>query len=152
MSEWARNRSSIEVSSTTRACASSGCSSLKRNCIVPGSKASRRWIVLASCPAISASRCAARPVGAASRMDLPIAFHNATTVRVVKVLPHPGPPVSTSSREEAASSTAWRCSSESVMPRFCVYLSIQRWTRDRSTTTGLLTKAESRVARACSVW
>jgi len=29
---------------------------------------------------------AARPVGAASRMDLPIAFHNATIVRVVYVI------------------------------------------------------------------
>src|SRR5438034_111678 len=52
----------------TMASASSGWSSLKPNCIVLGSKASKRWMVLASCPVISAWRWAARPVGAA-RID-----------------------------------------------------------------------------------
>ena len=69
-------------------------------------------------PVISARRWAARPVGAANKSDLPMACHKETIVWVVNVLPHPGPPVRTSRREEAANSTALRCSSERVMPFF----------------------------------
>jgi hypothetical protein len=43
-------------------------------------------MVLASCPVISESLWAARPVGAASRMDFPIARHKSTTVLVVYVM------------------------------------------------------------------
>ena len=77
-------------------------------------------MVCASLPVISERRWAARPVGAASRMVLPMARHKATIVRVVKVLPQPGPPVRISRREEAASSTARRCSADRVMPVFSV--------------------------------
>jgi len=46
----------------------------------------------ASWPVSSASRLAARPVGAASTIVAFLAVASSTTERTVKLLPHPGPP------------------------------------------------------------
>jgi hypothetical protein len=56
----------IEVLSTTRRPQASGFDSFRVKRPVPGSISSRRWIVFASRPVVSASRFAARPVGAHS--------------------------------------------------------------------------------------
>ena len=72
-------------------------------------------MVAASWPVSSASRLAARPVGAASTTFARLAFASSTTERTVKLLPHPGPPVSTATREVSASRTASACSGASVV-------------------------------------
>ena len=50
-------------------------------------------------PVTSCSRCAARPVGAASATFFPEASQAPTTAAVVAVLPVPGPPVRSSTEE-----------------------------------------------------
>src|SRR5439155_10849980 len=63
----------IDVSSTTTRPQASGFDSFLVKRPVPGSISSRRWIVFASTPVVSASRFAARPVGAHSRHFTPLA-------------------------------------------------------------------------------
>ena len=59
---------------------------------------------------------AARPVGAASTTRAFLAWARATTARTVKLLPQPGPPVSTATRSVRASRTAVSCSAASRLP------------------------------------
>jgi hypothetical protein len=73
-------------------------------------------MVAASCPVSSASRLAALPVGAARMIFARLAFASSTTERTVKLFPHPGPPVSTATREVSASRTASSCSGASDAP------------------------------------
>ena len=54
----------------------------------------------------SASRLAARPVGATSTTVAFLAVASSTMERTVKLLPHPGPPVSTATLLVSASLTA----------------------------------------------
>ena len=75
-------------------------------------------MVAASCPVSSASRLAARPVGATRITVARLALASSTTERTVKLLPHPGPPVSTATREVSASLTASACSGASAAPVF----------------------------------
>ena len=56
------------------------------------------------------------PVGAAKASWRPWALHSFTMVAVAVVLPHPGPPVSTSSGASLACSTACCCPSDSLVP------------------------------------
>ena len=60
-----------------------------------GPLSSSRWIVFASAPVLSASRLAARPVGAASAGSMPRARTISRNARTRVVLPTPGPPVRT---------------------------------------------------------
>src|SRR5580693_3969140 len=111
----ARITSTIEVSSTTTRSASSGLSASKDGS-PPGRSCSSRWMVAASWPVSSASRLAARPVGAASTILAPLARASSTTERTVNDLPQPGPPVSTATFEVRASRTAAACSGASSAP------------------------------------
>lgn len=106
----------MEVSSSTRRSASSGCSSPRRKPPLLGSVSSRRWIVRASRPVVSDSRLAARPVGAASSIRTPFAARMRRIALTIVVLPTPGPPVITSSFERSASATAARWLSASASP------------------------------------
>ena len=77
-----------------------------------------RWIVCASWPPVaSSSRRAARPVGAQRAISRWPPSASATIARVQTVLPTPGPPVRTETREAKAPRTAAHCSS--VRP-FCL--------------------------------
>ncbi len=105
----ARMRSIMEDSSTTTRSASRG---LSRSYLgsPPGCSSSSRWTVEASWPVSSASRLAARPVGATSTTRAFFAVASSTTERTVKLLPQPGPPVSTATLRVRASLTASVCS------------------------------------------
>lgn len=70
----------------------------------------------ASAPVSSASRLAARPVGAASTTLAFLARASSTIERTVKDLPQPGPPVSTATFSVSASRTACSCSGASFAP------------------------------------
>ena len=101
----ASSRSSIEASSTTTRSASSG-RSRSYAASPPGLSSSSRCTVEASAPVSSASRLAARPVGAASTTLAFLARASSTIERTVKDLPQPGPPVSTATFSVSASRTA----------------------------------------------
>ena len=58
----------------------------------------------------SLSRLAARPVGAHRATFSKAPSYSARIALTVVVLPVPGPPVSTMTRLDSASRTAWRCS------------------------------------------
>ena len=73
-------------------------------------------MVAASWPVSSASRLAARPVGAASTTFAFLARASSTTERTVKLFPHPGPPVSTATFSVRASLTASACSGARSAP------------------------------------
>src|SRR5262249_39795459 len=75
-SECISGTSTMEVSSTTRRPQASGLDSFRVKRPVPGSISSRRWIVFASKRVVSASRFAARPVGAHSRHFTPFVRRN----------------------------------------------------------------------------
>ena len=100
------SRFAIEVSSTTSTSAS--ISSLVGPW--PGIQPSAEWIVEASIPVDSAIRRAARPVGATRAIDAFWCLAAAQIMRIVAVLPVPGPPVTIDSREAKAASTAAACS------------------------------------------
>ncbi len=70
----------------------------------------------ASAPVSSASRLAARPVGAASTTFAFLARASSTIERTVNDLPQPGPPVSTATFCVNASLTAASCSGASSTP------------------------------------
>ena len=105
----------MEASSTTTRSASSGRSWLKA-ASPPGRSSSSRCRVWASIPASSDRRLAARPVGAARSTRAFLAWARATTARTVKLLPQPGPPVSTATRSVRARRTAVSCSGASRLP------------------------------------
>ena len=113
-------RSTIEVSSTMSASASSGSFSPLVNVTSPvwslKVMPSMRWMVCASRSHSSPMRLAARPVGAASRTFNPMRSKSATMARTLVVLPVPGPPVSSSNSSFAASSTARRWSGAYCTP------------------------------------
>jgi hypothetical protein len=67
-------------------------------------------MVDASMPVASAIRRAARPVGATSRSERRSVAAAAQISRIVEVLPVPGPPVTTDSRDAKAPTTACHCS------------------------------------------
>ena len=100
------SRFAIDVSSTI---SRSVCSS-SRVGPWPGTQPSAAWIVEASAPVDSAIRRAARPVGATSATEACWAAAAAHSRRIVAVLPVPGPPVTTESREENPARTAAHCS------------------------------------------
>ncbi len=100
------SRLAIEVSSTTSRSASIS----SRVGPWPGIQPSAEWIVEASIPVDSVIRRAARPVGATSAIDAPCAWAAAQIMRIVAVLPVPGPPVTIEIREANAASTAAACS------------------------------------------
>jgi len=81
---------------------SSGFASLRRKLPCLGSTSSRRWMVLASRPVLSLSRLAARPVGAARAMSIPLAPSTFRMALISVVLPTPGPPVITRTLESRA--------------------------------------------------
>lgn len=70
----------------------------------------------ASAPVSSASRLAARPVGAARTTFARLARASSTIERTVKDLPQPGPPVSTATFLVSASRTASSCSGANSVP------------------------------------
>jgi len=96
-------------SSTTSRSQPSGCVASRLNPPVFGSASSRRWIVRASSPVLSARRLAARPVGAHSATCTPLAQSTRRTELTSVVLPTPGPPVITSTLALTArrSASAW---------------------------------------------
>ena len=65
-------------------------------------------MVDASSPVDSASRLAARPVGAQRRARTPFARTTVSTAFTIVVLPTPGPPVMTVTRSRIAEATASR--------------------------------------------
>ena len=73
-------------------------------------------MVFASRPVLSLSRLAARPVGAASAISMPLAPSTLRIELISVVLPTPGPPVMTRTLESRASRSAARWLSASVMP------------------------------------
>ena len=91
----------------------------------PGIHSSMRWIVCASWPVASSSRRAARPVGAQRAIFASAASASATIALVQTVLPTPGPPVRTETRDAKAPRTAAHCSSVSCSSR----ASPGSWTR-----------------------
>ena len=111
----ASNTSSMLASSTTTRSASRGCSRSKA-ASPPGRSCSKRCSVLASIPANSSNRLAARPVGAARMILAFLARARATMERTVKLLPQPGPPVRIATLRVSASCTASTCSGASVAP------------------------------------
>src|SRR5215467_53310 len=111
----ARITSIIEASSATTRSASRGLSRSYRGS-PPGCSSSSRWMVEASWPVSSASRLAARPVGATRTTVAFLAAASSTTERTVKLLPQPGPPVSTATLLVSASLTASCCSGARSWP------------------------------------
>ena len=73
-------------------------------------------MVLASRPVLSLSRLAARPVGAASAILMPLAPSTLRIELISVVLPTPGPPVMTRTFDTRASRSAARWLSARVMP------------------------------------
>ena len=73
-------------------------------------------MVAASWPASSASRLAARPVGAASTIFAPFGPGQLHHRADGEDFPHPGPPVSTATFQVSASRTASACSGASSAP------------------------------------
>ena len=96
------SRLAIEVSSTISTSASSS------STVGPwsGTQPSAAWTVEASRPVDSVIRRAARPVGATSSTVASCADAAAQIIRIVAVLPVPGPPVTIDSREVIAARTA----------------------------------------------
>ena len=105
----------MDASSTTTRSASSG-RSRSYAASPPGFSSSSRCTVDASVPVSSASRLAARPVGAASTTFAFLARASSTIERTVNDLPQPGPPVSTATFRLSASRTAASCSGASSTP------------------------------------
>ena len=111
----------MEVSSTMTASASMGLSSSRAKRLYseissPGCapNSSKRWMVLAGRIVAFSMRLAARPVGAARAVTMPLFSKIVSTWFRIVVLPVPGPPVMTQTGQEAASITARSCSSESI--------------------------------------
>ena len=86
--------------------ASSGHSSLRANPPVMPWAPSSRCTVVAGWSVSSSSRLAARPVGAASAMSVPLARSSLTTAATVRLLPVPGPPVSRLTPDSSTWATA----------------------------------------------
>ena len=93
----------MEVSSTTSRSQSSGLSSPRLKPPALGSTSNSRWMVLASKPVASVMRLAARPVGAHSKMSVPLAARMRRMALTMVVFPTPGPPVMTSTFDFNAS-------------------------------------------------
>ena len=108
MSEAINGTSTIETSSTTNRSQASGLVSQRLKPPLRGSASSRRWMVLAPNPVLSAKRLAARPVGAHSATVTDFAHRILRMEFTRVVLPTPGPPVTTSSLLASASATAAR--------------------------------------------
>ena len=106
------------VSSMTRRSQSSRFSALRLKPPFFGSVSSRRWMVFASMPVCSAMRLAARPVGAASRIFVPLAATIRRMASSSVVLPTPGPPVTTATFDRRTIAIAARCDGASVLPVF----------------------------------
>ncbi len=117
----ASSTSSIDASSTTTTSSSNGHSSPRAK---PPSKVtlppdwrgwapSSRWIVDAGASHSSSSRLAARPVGAARATVRPACSASETIAATVRLLPVPGPPVSTLTPLCSAADTAARWASSS---------------------------------------
>ena len=98
-----------------------------------GRHSSSRCSVEAGAPVASASRLAARPVGAASATESPARFRIETIPRTMVVLPTPGPPVTTATFEPSASFTAAACWRASAIPASRSYQPIAA---SASATTG----------------
>ncbi len=145
-----RGRSTIDISSTTRASPRSGFRSSRLKAPFFGWNSRTRWIVRASRPVVSARRFAARPVGAARMTSRPHFSKMSTTARMIVVLPVPGPPVMT----RIFFSNDWRMarfwSSEKARPRS---FSVAATAASRSKSGGRQGKPASRwMARATSSW
>ena len=89
MSDCISMTSTMEVSSITNRSPSSGLSSPRLKPPPLGSTSSSRWIVLASKPVASVMRLAARPVGAHSRISVPLAARIRRMALTMVVLPTP---------------------------------------------------------------
>ena len=85
-----------------------------------------RCNVDADAPVASASRLAARPVGAASATWTPFFSRIDTMPRTIVVLPTPGPPVITATFADSAVVTASTCCRASAMPASRSYQAIAR--------------------------
>ena len=91
------------------------------------------WLMRRPAVAISASLCAARPVGAHISTLRPIARHSRTAMCVANVLPVPGPPVSTQMGSRSARSRNASCAGESsLQPSFAAAACSHRRTRGTS--------------------
>ena len=101
--------SSIEASSTTTTSASSGHSSLRAKPPEVPCAPSSRCTVTAGWSVSSSSRLAARPVGAARAMSVPLARSSLTMAATVRLLPVPGPPVSRLTPAPSTCATASAC-------------------------------------------
>ncbi len=99
----------------------------------PGLHSSRRWIVVASAPVSSLRRRAALPVGAHSRAVAARPLTSSTSVRIVALLPVPGPPVRIDRR----------CSSACVTPR--------HWSSRRHERAGLGSRHAAQAQRRLGV-
>src|ERR1700730_7554153 len=91
MSEAIKGTSIIETSSTTNRSHASGLVSQRLKPPLRGSASSRRWMVLAPNPVLSAKRFAARPVGAHSATVTDFAHRILRMEFTRVVLPTPGP-------------------------------------------------------------
>src|SRR3712207_2221668 len=107
--------SSMEASSTTTTSASSGHSSLRANPPEVPCAPSSRCTVTAGWSVSSSSRLAARPVGAASATSLPLDRSRLTIAATVRLLPVPGPPVSSDTPAPSTWATAAFCASSSPL-------------------------------------
>ena len=93
------------------------------------------WDMRLPAVAISARRCAARPVGAHINTLRPIARHSRTAMCVANVFPVPGPPVNTLMGSRSARSKNASCAGESSrQPSFAAAACSQRRTRGTSGT------------------
>src|SRR3984957_15370002 len=118
MSDAISGRSTIETSSTTNRSQASGSVSQRLKPPLRGSASSKRWMVLAANPVLSAKRLAARPVGAHSATATAFA-HRILRMELTRVVfPTPGPPVTTSSLLASANATAARWLSARPPPHF----------------------------------
>ena len=108
----------------TRRSQSSGNDSSRLKPPADGSASSRRWMVIASSPVLSARRLAARPVGAHSATSTDFARRIRSSELTRVVFPTPGPPVTTSTFAPSATRIAsfWlsasvsrvRCSTQGI--------------------------------------
>mmetsp|Transcript_2717 Transcript_2717/g.11633 ORF Transcript_2717/g.11633 Transcript_2717/m.11633 type:complete len:379 (+) Transcript_2717:406-1542(+) len=106
------------------------------------------WDMRRPAVAISASLCAARPVGAHISTLRPIARHSRTAMCVAKVFPVPGPPVSTLMGSRRARSRKASCAGDSSLhPSFAAAAWSQRRTLG---TSGSLRSRRSRAAMSAA--
>ena len=140
----------MEASSTISTSASSGLEGQRPKVAPAGRHSSSRCSVEAGAPVASASRLAARPVGAASATVSPLRFKIETIPRTMVVLPTPGPPVTTATLAPSASLTASACCRASAIPASRSYQTIALSASTVSAGAGASRRRASPAASAVS--